>query len=288
MWALPPSPEDNEPSPPASFAPVASAEAPIVANPVVAIAVQSAEAADAAGPAKARRGRKPGPFQSKLFAELRGKFLQKFGVATPEEIPQAAHSAVAARTRSASTVLDEDCLAARMQGAAKLGDPLMNSIITSVQSYQKDTVSEQAAQLEKVLNNVSGDEPKSLMGSEAHSRLLEIPTKTLKLAVQDIAAVVHYGSQAWLASIFSRVLAMIEAKVIEPVASCVYPTYDETPLPLKSVVAENEQLRLKDRQAAGEALALLPSVVGTTGRFGLLGKRPRRLKGLAKVSVAYH
>ena len=164
MWALPPSPEDNEPSPPASFAPVASAEAPIVANPVVAIAVQSAEAADAAGPAKARRGRKPGPFQSKLFAELRGKFLQKIGVATPEEIPQAAHSAVADRTRSASTVHDEDCLAARMQGAAQLGDPLMNSIITSVQSYKKNTVSEQIAQLEKVLNNVSGDEPKMLMG----------------------------------------------------------------------------------------------------------------------------
>ena len=111
MWALPPSPEDNEPSPPASFAPVASAEAPIVANPVVAIAVQSAEAADAAGPAKARPGRKPGPFQSKLFTQLRGIFLQKFGVATPEEIPQAAHSAVAHRTRSASTVHDKDCLA---------------------------------------------------------------------------------------------------------------------------------------------------------------------------------
>ena len=53
MWALPPSPEDNEPSPPASFAPVASAEAPIVANPVVAIAVQSAEAVDAAKTAEA-------------------------------------------------------------------------------------------------------------------------------------------------------------------------------------------------------------------------------------------
>ena len=108
----------------------------------------------------------------------------------------------------------------------------------------------------------------------------------MKLAVEDIAAVVHYGSKAWLASIFSRVLTMIEAKVIEPVASCLYPTYDETPLPLKSVVAENAQLRLKDCRAAGEAL--LPSVVGTTGRFGLLGRRPRRLKGLATVSVAYH
>ena len=286
MWALPPSPEDNEPSPPASFAPVASAEAPIVANPVVAIAVQSAEAADAAGPAKARPGRKPGPFQSKLFTQLRGKFLQNFWVATPEEIPQAAHSAVADRTRSASTVHDEDCLAARMQGAAQLGDPLMNSIITSVQSYKKNTVSEQTAQLEKVLNNVSGDEPKVLMGSDAHSRLLDIPRKILKLAVEDIAAVVHYGSKAWLASISSRVLTMIEAKVIEPVASCLYPTYDETPLPLKSVVTENAQLRLKDRPAASEAL--VPSVLGTTGRFGLLGRRPRRLKGLAKVSVAYH
>ena len=79
---------------------------------------------------------------------------------------------------------------------------------------------------------------------------------------------------------------MIEAKVIEPVASCLYLTYDETPLPLTSVVAETAHLRLKDRRAAGEAL--VPSVVGTTGRFGLLGKRPRRLKGLAKVSVAYH
>ena len=284
MWALPPSPEDNEPSPPASFAPVASAEAPIVANPVVAIAVQSAEAADAAGPAKARPGRKPGPFQSKLFTQLRGKFLQNFWVATPEEIPQAAHSAVADRTRSASTVHDEDCLAARMQGAAQLGDPLMNSIITSVQSYKKSTVSEQTAQLEKVLNNVSGDEPKVLMGSDAHSRLLDIPRKILKLAVEDIAAVVHYGSKAWLASIFSRVLTMIEAKVIEPVASCLYPTYDETPLPLKSVVTENAQLRLKDRPAASESL--VPSVA--TGRCGLLGSRPRRLKGLAKVSVAYH
>ena len=286
MWALPPSPEDNEPSPPASFAPVASAEAPIVANPVVAIAVQSAEAADAAGPAKARPGRKPGPFQSKLFTQLRGKFLQTFGVATPEEIPQAAHSAVADRTRSASTVHDEDCLAARMQGAAQLGDPLMNSIITSVQSYKKSTVSEQTAQLEKVLNNVNGDEAKTLMGSLAHSKLLDIPRPSLKDVVQDIAAVVHYGSKAWLASIFSRVLTMIEAKVIEPVASCLYPTYDETPLPLKSVVTENAQLRLKDRPAASEAL--VPSVVGTTGRFGLLGRRPRRLKGLAKVSVAYH
>ena len=138
------------------------------------------------------------------------------------------------------------------------------------------------------MNNVSGDGPKALMGSDAHARLLDVPRRTLNAAVQDIAAVVHYGSQAWLASIFSRVLAMIEAKVIEPVASCVYPTYDETPPPLESVVTENEQLRLKDRQAAGEALALLPSVVGTPGRFGLLGKRPRRLKGLAKVSVAYH
>ena len=285
MWALPPSPEDNEPSPPASFAPVASAEAPIVANPVVAIPLSwtsHSEAADAAG--KARPGRKPGPFQSKLFTQLRGEFLQKFGVATPEEIPQAAHSAVADRTRSASTVHDEDCLAARMQGAAQLGDPLMNSIITSVQSYKKNTVSEQTAQLEKVLNNVSGDEAKALMGSLAHSQLLDIPRKTLKLAVQDIAAVVHYGSKAWLASIFSRVLTMIEAKVIEPVASCLYPTYDETPLPLKSVVTENAQLRLKDRPAASKAL--VPSVA--TGRFGLLGRRPRRLKGLAKVSVAYH
>ena len=286
MWSLPPTPEDNEPSPPASFAPVASAEAPIVANPVVAIAVQSAEAADAAGPAKARPGRKPGPFQSKLFTQLRGEFLQKFGSATPEEIPQVARSAVAGRTRSASTVHDEDCLAARMQGAAQLGDPLMNSIITSVQSYKKSTVSEQTAQLEKVLNNVSGDEAKALMWSLAHSQLLDIPRKTLNLAVQDIAAVVHYGSKAWLASIFSRVLTMVEAKVIEPVASCLYPTYDETPLPLKSVVTENAQLRLKDRPAASEAL--VPSVVGTTGRFGLLGRRPRRLKGLAKVSLAYH
>ena len=279
MWALPPSPEDNEPSPPASFAPVASAEAPIVAS-------AEAPVASAEAPAKARRGRKPGPFQSKLFTQLRGKFLQKFGVATPEEIPQAAHSAVADRTRSASTVHDEDCLAARMQGAAQLGDPLMNSIITSVQSYKKNTVSEQTAQLEKVFNNVIGDEPKVLMGSDAHARLLDIPQKTLKLTVQDIAAVVHYGSQAWFASIFSRVLTMIEAKVIEPVASCLYPTYDETPLPLKAVVTENAQLRLKDRRAASEAL--LPSGVGTTGRVGLLGNRPRRLKGLAKVSVAYH
>ena len=163
---------------------------------MVAIAVQSAEAADAAGPAKARPGRKPGPFQSKLFAELRCKFLQKFGVATPEEIPQAAHSAADAgltvwRARSASTVLDEDCLAARMQGAAQLGDPLMNSIITSVQSYKKDTVSEQTAQLEKVLNNVSGDERTVLMGSDAHSRLLDLPRQTSKLVVQDIAAVFH-------------------------------------------------------------------------------------------------
>ena len=287
MWALPPSPEDNEPSPPASFAPVASAEAPIVANPVVAIPLSwtsHSEAADAAG--KARPGRKPGPFQSKLFTQLRSEFLLKLGSATPEEIPQAAHSAVADRTRSASTVHDEDCLAARMQGAAQLGDPLMNSIITSVQPYKKNTVSEQTAQLEKVLNNVSGDEPKALMGSDAHSWLLDIPRQTLNVAVQDIAAVVHYGSKAWLASIFSRVLTMIEAKVIEPVASCLYPTYDETPLPLKSVVTENAQLRLKDRPAASEAL--VPSVVGTTGRFGLLGRRPRRLKGLAKVSVAYH
>ena len=127
---------------------------------------------------------------------------------------------------------------------------------------------------------------KVLMGSDAHSRLLDIPRKTLKLAVEDIVAVVHYGSKAWFASIFSRVLTMIEAKLIEPVASCLYPTYDETPLPLKSLVTENAQLRLKDRRAAGEAL--LPSVVGTTGRVGLLGRRPRRLKGLAKVSVAYH
>ena len=173
-----------------------------------------------------------------------------------------------------------------MQGAAQLGDSLMKSIITSVQSYKKHEVSEQTAQLEKVLNNVSGDEPKALMGSDAHARLLDIPQKTLKLTVQDIAAVVHYGSQAWFASIFSRVLTMIEAKVIEPVASCLYPTYDETPPPLKAVATENAHLRLKDRRAASEAL--LPSVVGTTGRFGLLGRRPRRLKGLAKVSVAYH
>ena len=123
MWALPPSPADNEPSAPASFAPVASAEAPIVAS-------AEAPVASAEAPAKARRGRKPGPFQSKLFTQLRGKFLQKVGVATPEEIPQAAHSAVADRTRSASTVHDEDCLPARMQGAARLGDPLTNSIIT--------------------------------------------------------------------------------------------------------------------------------------------------------------
>ena len=286
MWALPPSPEDNEPSPPASFAPVASAEAPIVASAEAPVASAEAPVASAEAPAKARRGRKPGPFQSKLFTQLRGKFFQKFGVATPEEIPQAAHSAVADRTRSASTEHDEDCLAARMQGAAQLGDPLMNSIITSVKSYKKNTVSEQTAQLEKVLNDVCGDEPKVLMGSDAHSRLLDVPRRTLNAAVQDIAAVVHYGSRAWLASIFSRVLTMIEAKVIEPVASCLYPTYDETPLPLKSVVTENAQLRLKDRRAASEAL--LPSVVGTTGRFGLLGKRPRRLKGLAKVSVAYH
>jgi len=175
-----------------------------------------------------------------------------------------------------------------MQGAAQLGDPFMKSIITStsVQSCKKKTVSEHTAQLEKVLNNVSGDEAKALMGSDAHSRLLDIPRQSLKEVVQDIAAVVHYGSKAWLASIFSRVLTMIEAKVIEPVASCLYPTYDETPLPLKAVVAESAQLRLKDRRAAGEAL--VPSVVGTTGRFGLLGRRPRRLKGLAKVSVAYH
>ena len=85
---------------------------------------------------------------------------------------------------------------------------------------------------------------------------------------------------------FSRILTKIEAKVIEPVASCLYPTYDETPLPLKSVVAENAQLRLKDRRAAGGAL--MPSVVGKAGRFRLLGRRPRRLKGLAQVSAAYH
>jgi len=99
-----------------------------------------------------------------------------------------------------------------------------------------------APEIEPLLQEMLGEAPRHLMGSQAHADSIGMPRTTCHSHTQDLAAACHFGSRSWTSAVVTQIHSRIRGGALKPLAAIVYTLYDETPLPLRSLLNEEDHM----------------------------------------------
>ena len=105
------------------------------------------------------------------------------------------------------------------------------------EACSKRVDSERDPKLDEVIHAVLGETHRVLAGDKAFALSFGMDYRTARECVIDIAAAAHFSARAWASATLSSMLVEMRLNKLKPVASIIYTVYDETPLPLRSIVA---------------------------------------------------
>jgi hypothetical protein len=180
-----------------------------------------------------RRGRPPGIRGSAVARQLRDQILDNHGIATVAV--NAASAAALHGARAPAPTGPRDALSVRM---ALSRVPVQQGILHKMAEASSSAVVTCDEEVERLLADVFGQAPRTMMGLTAHAAAMHMPRTTCRMHTLDIASAVHYGSRVWMASMFSSFLTEVALGTILPEAAFSYILYDETPLPLRTLMTD--------------------------------------------------
>jgi hypothetical protein len=166
---------------------------------------------------------------------------------------------------AAASAAEEVQLAAEQQhGIAarirQLGSPVMKEVSQVIARVLKKPLD---VETKTLLDHSLGQFPRPNMGIQAEALLLDTCRQHLPARVETLAAAVHWGSKAWLASMISQFRLQVELNKLQIVAVLQFRMYDSTQL-LIGNNSEHRRVASPDIPTLGGNTAW-PQLVGATG-----------------------
>ena len=136
-------------------------------------------------------------------------------------------------------------------------DPLARSVSEALRQPFDPTMVD--AGLQSLLHSVLGPMPRILMGLKARAAFHSMRLTTCRLHTSDIAAAVHVGCRIWCSGLINKLRTEIELKRLHPIALITYVLYDETPLPLRTLISDGAMGQDRPMQSLADSCGLHPS-----------------------------
>ena len=111
-----------------------------------------------------------------------------------------------------------------------LGGPVLHAVVAAVQRLQVREMST----VDKLVEYCLGPQARGALPLQQEARTLERHRNVLKDHIVDLAAAVHFGCRAFVASVLADVGNCIRSGTLAPIAAMTYASFDETPMPFRA------------------------------------------------------